>query len=263
MINLKNFPFVSLLCVVLLLITFSNRTSSQTSCGNNTCSTYIDNSSQHNTCFYLRCSNWTNGGCPDKSGCESIQANCDINASHYVEHASCDGTTQVGWSYYCATTGENKTGIRTIQNCSGSYDDGTCDWCFEPQICFGNGCISPLLIDTLGNGFNLTDAQNGVVFDITGTGTPLHISWTSAGSDDAWLALDQNGNGTIDNRLELFGNFSPQPPSTEANGFLALAEYDKVNDGGNDDRKINNQDAVYSSLLLWKDLNPQRNFRGK
>lgn len=65
-------------------------------------------------------------------------------------------------------------------------------------------CISPIVIDVAGNGFNLTDAQNGVLFDITNSGSPMQVAWTSANSDDAWLALDRDNNGKIDNGKELF-----------------------------------------------------------
>ena len=125
----------------------------------------------------------------------------------------------------------------------------------------GRGCCtpqSPIVVDVSGNGIDLTDAERGVLFDISGVGTPKHLAWTLPDSDDAWLVLDRNANGTIDNGSELFGNFTPQPiPQTdsERNGFLALAEYDKTANGGNNDRVITNQDSVFTSLRLWQDVN--------
>jgi hypothetical protein len=98
---------------------------------------------------------------------------------------------------------------------------------------------SPIIIDVAGEGFNLTDAANGVTTSMV-SGSPLKIAWTQAGSHNAFLWLDDH----------LFGNFTQQPASDNPNGFAALAVYDT-----NFDNVIDASDPVFAQLRLWIDSN--------
>ena len=137
--------------------------------------------------------------------------------------------------------------------------------CSDGDPCLGGGGTdftsnpapdcSPIIIDVSGQGFNLTDAQHGVNFDISGTGKSIQIAWTAPGASNAFLCLDRDGDGHITSGKELFGNFTPQPSSLQPNGFLALAEFDNPARGGNGDGMIDQRDAIFNELRLWVDLN--------
>jgi hypothetical protein len=114
---------------------------------------------------------------------------------------------------------------------------------------------TPIVIDTDGSGFHLTSAANGVSFDFFGNGKPVQIAWTATGSTNGWLALDRNGNGNINSGKDLFGNITVQPSSDRPNGFLALAVFDQLENGGNGDGLIDRQDSIWPKLLIWIDSN--------
>lgn len=115
----------------------------------------------------------------------------------------------------------------------------------------GGGPESPILLDVDGRGYRLTSVSNGVQFDIRNDGRPVLTSWTQSGSTNAFLAIDRNGNGAIDNGSELFGNHTPLRSGVIAgNGFEVLVDLDE-----NSDYLIDATDSVWASLLLWTDTN--------
>jgi hypothetical protein len=131
--------------------------------------------------------------------------------------------------------------------------------CCHGLVCGANDkCASgtPLMINLKNNSsnFHLTSYNDGVSFDINATGVPLQVGWTEAGSQIAILVLDRNGNGSIDDGSELFGNATKKRDgSPAAHGFDALVDLD----GGADvsDGRIDANDADYARLRLWLDDN--------
>jgi hypothetical protein len=118
----------------------------------------------------------------------------------------------------------------------------------------------PLIVDTARDGYKLTSVENGVRFDLNADGVSEQVAWTRRDSDDAFLALDRNGNGQIDDGSELFGNYTPasadHPEITTANGFEALKFVETASYGpSRRDQLIDARDAVFSRLVLWRDAN--------
>jgi hypothetical protein len=191
------------------------------------------------------------------TNCQNPDQNCGCVQGLYKSHTECwfgaclDVDT-CGHSE-CLLDGDcNLPEGRQYNNCNDGIDnDGDGDTDYDDEDCL----TSPIVVDVAGNGFHLSGLADPVLFDFDGNGRPLTMGWTARSQDDAFLVLDRNGNGTIDNGAELFGNLTPQPQSPNRNGFAALREYDKPQNGGNGDGFIGSQDAIFSSLRLWQDMN--------
>ena len=86
-------------------------------------------------------------------------------------------------------------------------------------------------------------------FDLDGDGHDEYISKLSAGS--GFLALDRNGNGSIDDGTELFGTKS-------GDGFYDLSQYDTDGNGW-----IDEADEIFDKLVIFSfDENGQKVLTG-
>jgi hypothetical protein len=105
----------------------------------------------------------------------------------------------------------------------------------DEVIRMGEALKDPLVINFNGTAAELTQTQ--FKFDLNSDGMDEQIAFVGSGS--GFLALDKNGDNSINNGTELFG------PVT-GNGFNELATYDS--DGNN---WIDENDAIYGNLRIW------------
>ena len=112
----------------------------------------------------------------------------------------------------------------------------------------------PLVIDLNNDGIKGTNLDYKINFDLDNNGFKEATSWID--NNDAFIAIDKNNNGTIDNGSELFGNksisnnaYAYTNPNAK-NGFESLKELDSNNDG-----IIDEKDKEFTNLLLWQDKN--------
>jgi hypothetical protein len=164
------------------------------------------------------------------------------------------------WQNLGNTFAEARVVSGSVYTCPLSSSDCAEGYEFKPQYC---SCVkmSPILIDAAGDGYRLTSADDGVVFDIDANGMIAEkIAWPEADSDDGWLVLERSGNGQIDSGEELFGSRTPAyadttEPRTE-NGFDALKLLEGPSYGvSTPDGIIDSRDAIYARLRLWFDRN--------
>lgn len=95
--------------------------------------------------------------------------------------------------------------------------------------------IDPLVVNFDGNAAQLGDSK--FQFDLDSDGRTEQIALLKPGS--GMLALDKNGDGSINNGSELFG-------TKTGNGFAELATYDEDKNGF-----IDEGDSIYNKLRIW------------
>lgn len=106
--------------------------------------------------------------------------------------------------------------------------------------------LYPVILDLDGDGVELLKPnKSNVKFDVDGDGKLDELGWVK--SDDAFLVIDRNNNGIVDDLFEISFIFDKPGARTDLEG---LQGFDT-----NGDLVLNRDDKAYNSFLLWRDVN--------
>lgn len=223
----------TLICaIILLLIAMSTSAQSCSQCigVNATCTQLSDVGQGWTFCLggQTDCHDGTQGPCA---------AHCHIGN----EMCGCSSYQMDPCGFQWTCLDENFNGICDInEEGGGSGGDGTA----LP------GCPnSPIVIRMARGAWKFTGPP--VSFDLSGDGAKSYSAWPVG--EIAFLAVDRNGNGVIDNGYELFGDYGLSKvmgDKTKWNGF----EWLRLSDA-NGNRMIDEFDPIWPRLLLWVDRN--------
>lgn len=109
-------------------------------------------------------------------------------------------------------------------------------------------------------GYQLTTLDGGVRFDANGDGELEQTPWIDNVYGAAFLVVDRNNNGVVDNGKELVGG---QMLPEAASGIAALDRLSPRREGSgkgefparHNDAYLDSSDAIWSRMFLWRDLN--------
>lgn len=116
-----------------------------------------------------------------------------------------------------------------------------------------NTYVDPLLMDLSGQGVQMTDMRDGVLFDIDHSGTQKRTGW--ADRQTGILVID-DGSGQIKNISQMFSEYYGGRAGVDGaagekifnDGFAALGSEDS-----NNDRMIDERDPIWRQLRIWVD----------
>jgi hypothetical protein len=169
-------------------------------------------------------------------------------AGNEQERTAADPCEQEGDVRSCVAPGDPRNLAEGSQTCAPD-EDNELQWT-ECNVAPPSSGSTPLVLSFDGAPVEFR-AGGASTFDLTGS-MSVATDWPTASTP--WLALDRNGNGSIDDGSELFGSATKiQGGELATNGFQALRELDTDGDG-----RITPADAGWSKLAIWSDRDGDR-----